>query len=297
MQAFIKAKLKNETLCVLLPSKDHARTGVRVQAGCRVSARMLQEHPRVERGAPLAGSRRINQNTSRGNAACGRRCRRVKPPPQRSQEDLDELCVRSGSSVVPKRRRAQMPTLCVCPTRPRQLRSGVGVRKHDQTRGTRTGLPCAGSVHQKLEVLQAGLCPLRRIVRGNAIDANVPVRGFSRASASLSSPHPVDAKLKLEQAGWNPCWRCRRVRRVRRDGPVQRRHGQGVRDQELLEQRILRGGARLRRHADAAARRCSENLQCASADEICTRPKTPCTARIANPLRCCVFDLAMLKRL
>jgi hypothetical protein len=80
MQAFIKAKLKNETLCVLLPSKDHARTGVRVQAGCRVSARMLQEHPRVERGDPLADSRRINQNTSRGNAACGRRCRRVEPP-------------------------------------------------------------------------------------------------------------------------------------------------------------------------------------------------------------------------
>jgi hypothetical protein len=96
-------RTQDASLCVLLPSKDHARTGVRVQAGCRVSARMLQEHPRVERGASLADSRRINENPSRGDAACGRR---DEPAPHRSHEDLDELCVRSGGSVVPKRRRA-----------------------------------------------------------------------------------------------------------------------------------------------------------------------------------------------
>ena len=156
-----------------------------------------------------------------------------------------------------------MATLCVCSTRPCQLRSRAGVCKHDQTRGMRSGLPCAGGVHQKLEVLQAGFCPLRRVVRGNAIDAHVPVRGSLHASrsaarsAARSAPHPVGAKLALEQAcgpcGRKPCGskpggRCRRVRRVRRDRPVQRRHGEGVHDQELPEQRVLCRGARLRWH-------------------------------------------------
>ena len=270
-QAFIKA---NSRTSALLPSKDHARTGVCVQAGCRVSARMLQEHPRVERGAPLADRRRINENTGRGNAACGRRV--DEPRPQRSQEDLDERCVRSGRSVVPKRRRAQMATLCVCSTRPGQLRARAGVRKHDQTRGARSGLPCAGGVHQKLEVLEAGFCPLRRVVRGNAIDAHVR----AAAHASAAAPHPVDATLKLEQAWspgleplrWSPCGR---VRRVRRDRPVQRRHGEGVHDQELLEQRVSchSRGARLRWHDGAQPVRMG--LHDAAGHQTSHHPPTP----------------------
>jgi hypothetical protein len=98
----------------------------------------LEPMNRLHVGASLADSRRINQSTSRRDAACGsvRHFRRVDEPPQRSQEDLDELCVRGGGSVVLKRRRAQTATLCVCSTRPCQLRSRVGVRKHDQKRGS-----------------------------------------------------------------------------------------------------------------------------------------------------------------